>query len=116
MQIDACRGRAIALVVHWVELAAGISLFAKVLSPSLAIAAMRYVPQAAGFYTEECRSNGDRVGFGVVALGCRKSGTLAATVGKYVVDVASFERVALPSLARAATAPVTLIDGSSRLT
>ncbi|KAK4758835.1 hypothetical protein SAY87_020136 [Trapa incisa] len=62
-----------------------------------------------GFYTREIREEGERVGFAVVTLDGRTgplaSSTISTTesfrwprVGKYRVDVASFESVALPSL------------------
>ncbi|CAN6302438.1 unnamed protein product [Urochloa humidicola] len=62
-----------------------------------------------GFYTREVRESGERVGFEVVTLDGR-SGLLASskvsspesvrwpTVGKYKVDVASLESLALPEL------------------
>ena len=82
---------------------------------TLACAAVRDVP-ACGFYTAERRSaDGARQGFDVVVLGSAETGPLAslgrgsAMVGKYAVDVESFERLALPSL-QANDAPITLID------
>ena len=58
-----------------------------------------------GFYTRELRQSGRRMGFQVVALDGRE-GRLAEVgldsahrVGRYGVDVESFERVALRSLA-----------------
>ncbi|XP_028902735.1 cancer-related nucleoside-triphosphatase [Ornithorhynchus anatinus] len=64
---------------------------------------------ADGFYTEEVRRAGRRVGFDVVTLsGLRgplsrvssdlSPGSRAPRVGQYVVDVASLERLALPTL------------------
>ncbi|OMO80326.1 Nucleoside-triphosphatase, THEP1 type [Corchorus olitorius] len=62
-----------------------------------------------GFYTQEIRQGGDRVGFEVVTLDGRRA-RLACTsipspeahrwpiVGKFKVDVASFESMALPEL------------------
>ncbi|KAL3723629.1 hypothetical protein ACJRO7_035751 [Eucalyptus globulus] len=62
-----------------------------------------------GFYTREIREGGDRVGFEAVTLDGR-TGPLASsaistsdsirwpTVGKYKVDIASFESLALPLL------------------
>ncbi|XP_008809108.2 cancer-related nucleoside-triphosphatase homolog isoform X2 [Phoenix dactylifera] len=62
-----------------------------------------------GFYTREVREASERVGFEVVTLDGRR-GTLASStvlsaesfrwpsVGKYKVDVASFESLALPEL------------------
>ena len=70
---------------------------------------------AAGFVTEEIRQDGRRVGFDVVSLTGDRAplarvggggggpggggGSRRPTVGQYSVDVASFERVALPTLA-----------------
>ncbi|KAF3783072.1 Cancer-related nucleoside-triphosphatase-like protein [Nymphaea thermarum] len=61
-----------------------------------------------GFYTREIRQGSERVGFEVVTLqGQRgllastttsRQATKAPTVGKYKVDVASFESLALPEL------------------
>ncbi|XP_048334688.1 uncharacterized protein LOC107424297 [Ziziphus jujuba] len=62
-----------------------------------------------GFYTREIRQGSDRVGFEVVTLDGRKaplaSTTISSpqsmrwpTVGRYKVDVASFESLALPEL------------------
>ncbi|KAK6922501.1 Nucleoside-triphosphatase, THEP1 type [Dillenia turbinata] len=60
-----------------------------------------------GFYTREIRQGGERIGFEVVTLDGR-TGPLASSsssessrwpnVGKYKVDVASFESFALPQL------------------
>ncbi|KAF5190789.1 Nucleoside-triphosphatase thep1 [Thalictrum thalictroides] len=62
-----------------------------------------------GFYTREVRQGAERVGFEVVTIDGR-SGTLASTtnlssesrrwstVGKYRVDIASFESLAMPEL------------------
>jgi len=65
----------------------------------------RFPGRAAGFYTREVRLAGRRVGFEIVTL----NGEVAwlshvdfsgpHRVGKYGVDLASFERVALPALA-----------------
>lgn len=59
--------------------------------------------QCAGFYTEEKRSRGQRIGFGFVTLD-GEEGTLASvgrnepTVGRYSVHLEEFERLALPQL------------------
>ena len=60
--------------------------------------------KACGFYTQELRQSGRRIGFRVVALDGRE-GRLAEVglgsphrVGRYGVDVESFECVALPAL------------------
>jgi len=68
-----------------------------------------------GFFTEEVRNEaGDRIGFDVVTLDGQQRAALARVeelsaaadgaprVGKYVVDIASFESVTLPCLALAA--------------
>jgi len=62
-----------------------------------------------GFYTQEVRdASGHRIGFDVVTVPDKKRGILARNngslpshypkTGKYLVDVASFESLALPSL------------------
>jgi len=57
----------------------------------------------AGFYTEEKRQRGQRVGFRIVTLSGRE-GTLASvgrkepTLGRYSIHVEEFERRALPDL------------------
>ncbi|XP_054830951.1 cancer-related nucleoside-triphosphatase isoform X2 [Eublepharis macularius] len=65
-----------------------------------------------GFYTEEVREGGRRIGFDVVTL-CGRRGVLSRIgsshsvprheyhVGQYVVDLASFEQLALPLLRNA---------------
>jgi len=60
----------------------------------------------AGFYTAEIREAGQRVGFGATTFS-GKTGLLAHTalrsnyrVGRYRVDVAAFEKLVLPELAR----------------
>lgn len=67
-----------------------------------------------GFYTEEVRLQGRRIGFDVVTLGGER-GTLARVgirstfqVSTYGVDLESFERLALPELA--AEADLLVID------
>ena len=67
--------------------------------------------EISGFYTEELRdAAGDRIGFDVVAVGGAQRAALARVeahsqaaagapqLGKYIVDVGSFESVALPIL------------------
>jgi nucleoside-triphosphatase len=68
----------------------------------------------AGFYTGEIREGGQRQGFGVTTFS-GGSGVLARVgvrsrqrVGRYGVDVAAFEQLVLPELARACD--VVLID------
>ena len=57
-----------------------------------------------GFYTDEVLSGGRRVGFDIVSVPDGRRGPLARKgaagpkVGQYGVDVASFERLALPTL------------------
>ena len=60
-----------------------------------------------GFYTDEVRENGERIGFDVVTVPDGKRGILARKspkfkskfkTGNYFVDVESFEKLAIPSL------------------
>jgi nucleoside-triphosphatase len=67
-----------------------------------------------GFFTQEIRDRGRRVGFGIEALG-GESGILAHVdiagpprVGKYGVDLETFERIAIPAVS--AAAEVRVID------
>ncbi|XP_069000186.1 cancer-related nucleoside-triphosphatase [Embiotoca jacksoni] len=75
-----------------------------------------------GFYTEEVRQGGRRVGFDVVTVtgergrlsrvsdgGDASHGRREYTVGQYVVDLSSFENLALPLFRNVGSA-----DGSSR--
>uniref|UniRef100_A0A7N0UT58 AAA+ ATPase domain-containing protein n=1 Tax=Kalanchoe fedtschenkoi TaxID=63787 RepID=A0A7N0UT58_KALFE len=67
-------------------------------------------PKIQGFYTSEVRRGGERVGFQVFTLHGRQQGPLASSatsgaetliwpaVGRYKVDVASFESLVLPEL------------------
>ena len=94
---------------------------------TLVVAAVRACQDVCGFYTAERRSGSERSGFDVVALSPSASaeqsaiGTLATVgkgkcmVGKYSVDVPSFESIALPSLKSATTAPITVIDEVGRM-
>jgi len=66
------------------------------------------ISTAGGFYTEEIRESGRRVGFGVRDLATGEQGVLAHVhiagphrVGKYGVDVETFERVGVAALERA---------------
>jgi len=85
---------------------------------TLVVAAVRACQDVCGFYTAERRSGSERSGFDVVALSPSASviGTLATVgkgkymVGKYSVDVPSFESIALPSLKSATATPITVID------
>lgn len=85
---------------------------------TLVVAAVRDCNNVSGFYTAERRSGSERSGFDVVALSPSASaiGTLATVgkgkymVGKYSVDVPSFESIALPSLESATATPITVID------
>jgi nucleoside-triphosphatase len=70
----------------------------------------------AGFVTEERREGGRRVGFAIETFDGR-NGVLAHVglpgpprVGRYGVDLAGFERVALPALASTPPGCVVLID------
>ncbi|BAA29885.1 NTPase [Pyrococcus horikoshii] len=60
-----------------------------------------------GIITEEIREGGKRTGFRVIALDTGEIGRLAYVgygyprLGKYVIDVEGFERVAIPALSRA---------------
>lgn len=60
-----------------------------------------------GFYTDEVRENGERIGFDVITVPDGKRGILARKspkfksqfkTGRYFVDVESFEKLAIPSL------------------
>lgn len=71
--------------------------------------------EVAGFVTEELRAGRHRVGFCIEALSTGERGTLAhvdisssTRVGRYGVDLESFERIALPEFESAAD--VMLID------
>jgi nucleoside-triphosphatase len=63
----------------------------------------------AGFYTEEKRQRGQRIGFRVITLDGQE-GSLASlgrenpTVGKYSIHVEEFEKLVLPELDTATTA------------
>jgi nucleoside-triphosphatase len=70
--------------------------------------------RAAGFYTEEVRDGKQRVGFDVVTLGGERGrlsrvGIPGPNVGKYGVDVRSFERVGIAALERGLDDPETLL-------
>jgi nucleoside-triphosphatase len=72
--------------------------------------------QLAGFVTEELREGGRRVGFAIETFDGTR-GVLAHVglpgpprVGKYGVDLAGFERLALPALASPPQGGVVLID------
>jgi nucleoside-triphosphatase len=64
--------------------------------------------ECAGFYTEEKRHGGQRIGFKIITLDGQE-GTLASigrkepTVGRYSVQVEEFERLTLPRLDPEAT-------------
>jgi nucleoside-triphosphatase len=71
---------------------------------------------AAGFYTEELRSTetGGRLGFDIVALDGRRGrlarvGRLGPRVGKYAVDLESFEDVGVRALAEGLREPHQLL-------
>lgn len=69
-----------------------------------------------GFTTEEIRKGGRRMGFAVESLGGDRAVMAHADlpgpprVGKYGVDLGTFERIALPSLVAAASSEVMVID------
>ena len=72
--------------------------------------------RCAGFYTEEKRHGGQRIGFKIVTLDGQE-GTLASigrkepTVGRYSVHVEEFEKLALPQLdAEITPADIYVID------
>jgi nucleoside-triphosphatase len=70
----------------------------------------------AGFTTEELREEGRRVGFAVEAIEGERAVLAHAhlpgppRVGRYGVDLAAFERVALPALSDPPTGAVVVID------
>ena len=110
---------AIALVVHWVELAAGISLFAKVLSPSLAIAAMLACgvtnPPAAAIVVIFAMSEKalGQWGYGAMYLltpaliGCAYAFAVQASIARVVLYLAARAEAAAPITAEQdAKAPV----------
>lgn len=78
--------------------------------------------RCAGFYTEEKRHQGQRIGFKIVTLD-GSEGTLASidrgrapTVGRYTVHVQEFESLALPQLDPQATpADLYVIDEVGRM-
>ncbi|MBT8226307.1 MAG: DUF2478 domain-containing protein [Dactylosporangium sp.] len=77
----------------------------------------------AGFLTSEIRVDGRRVGFairdfeGAEAVIAHEGFSTGVQVGRYSVDVAAFERVALPALERAADADAdaVIIDEIARM-
>lgn len=79
--------------------------------------AQRLAPRAAGFYTEEMREGGRRVGFGVCSLDGKK-GVLARAdfpsrfrVGKYGVALEEFEQIGVAALREALVkADVLIVD------
>ncbi len=71
--------------------------------------------RCAGFYTQEVREQGRRVGFDVVTIdGARgplaRAGAPGPRVSRYGVDLPSFERLALPALQAAEPKRVLIID------
>uniref|UniRef100_T1IV54 AAA+ ATPase domain-containing protein n=1 Tax=Strigamia maritima TaxID=126957 RepID=T1IV54_STRMM len=54
----------------------------------------RHIPTV-GFFTEEVRQNGQRTGFDIVSI---KTYNDSHRVGKYSVDLKSFEAIAIPNL------------------
>ncbi len=76
----------------------------------------RLARPAVGFYTEEIRGQGERVGFRIQTLD-GKTGVLAHVsfkgphrVGRYGVDVAGFEALALPALQPPTPETIVIID------
>ena len=74
------------------------------------------IEPAGGFLTEEIRESGRRVGFAVRDIHSGREGVLASAgrkgpsrVGKYGVDVASFERVGVGALREAMDRPGCII-------
>lgn len=70
--------------------------------------------RCAGFYTEEVRERGRRVGFDVVTLDGRRGplarvGARGPRVGRYGVDLASFEQLGVGTLERGLAAEVRLL-------
>jgi nucleoside-triphosphatase len=71
---------------------------------------------ASGFLTEEIRESGKRLGFSIERFGGER-GVLAHVdlpgpprVGRYGVDLATFERLAIPALEQVAEHEVAIID------
>lgn len=74
-----------------------------------------------GFYTGEVRSGGERIGFDVTTLPESLNGPLSRVgsakkgdpvVGKYVVDLASFETLGLPTLEPREGVQLYILDGT----
>jgi nucleoside-triphosphatase len=70
-----------------------------------------------GFYTEEVREEGKRVGFRILSLQLREEATFAHIdfsspyrVGKYSVNINVFEKIALPSLEVNSDSQIIIID------
>ncbi|CAH0746970.1 unnamed protein product [Bemisia tabaci] len=72
-----------------------------------------------GFYTEEKREHGSRIGFDVVSLDGKRGPLARITsqqcgnfpkVGKYAVDIQAFESIALPILNNLQGSPVLILD------
>lgn len=79
--------------------------------------AERLGERAGGFYTEEVRSGGERIGFRIVTLDGQQAMLSSVRfpgpprVGKYGVDVATFERVGVQAIWEAlARAQIVVID------
>ncbi|NWF95978.1 MAG: AAA family ATPase [Candidatus Thorarchaeota archaeon] len=73
------------------------------------------IHRADGFFSEEIRERGTRVGFGITTLtGVRGllahvSGVRGPTVGKYSVNLADIETIAVPSMKRARLSGKTIV-------
>lgn len=77
---------------------------------------------ASGFYTQEVREGGVRSGFDVITLRGRvgplarlEGSPQAPRVGKYVVDVPSFESLAIPTLTDGRTRSLVVVDEVGRM-
>lgn len=79
--------------------------------------AKKFGKSAGGFYTEEIRKSGQRIGFRIKALD-GKTGTLSSIdinspyrIGKYRVNIPEFESIALPAIEDAlANSKIIIID------
>jgi nucleoside-triphosphatase len=77
--------------------------------------------RARGFFTEEVREEGKRIGFDVVSIEnienrrkLARLGTQNPTVGQYSVALRDFEYVALPILGSVAAGDIIIIDEIGR--
>lgn len=77
---------------------------------------------AGGFYTEEIRDDGVRVGFRIVDIASSKKATFAHVgihsdkrVSKYGVDIEAFDNIAISSLENALDKDIVIIDEIGRM-